>query len=84
MKVWKQVKMTIGKLKELIADKDDDLEVRIEVETPEGLVCPDGATMGVRTIYHGFDWHSRFAVIVPEYRLKVKNVPKWTSREPED
>lgn len=76
--------MTIGKLKELIADMDDNLEVKIEVETPKGMVCPDGATVGVGTIYHGFDWHSRYAIIVPEYRLKIKDVLKWTNKDLED
>ena len=47
--------MTIGKLKELISDMDDDLEVKIDVETPKGMVCPDGATVGVRTIHRGID-----------------------------
>lgn len=76
--------MTIGKLKELIADMNDNLEVKIEVETPNGMVCPDGATVGVGTIYHGFDWHSGYAIMVPEYRLNIKDVLKWKNRKPEN
>lgn len=49
--------MIIGKLKELIADMDDNLEVKIDVEIPNGMVCPDGTTVGVGTVYHGIDLH---------------------------
>ena len=76
--------MTIGKLKELISDMDDDLEVKIDVETPKGMVCPDGATVGVGTIYRGIDCQYKYAIIVPEYRLKIKDVLKWTNRDLED
>lgn len=76
--------MTIGKLKEMIADMDDNLEVRIEVDEPKGMVCPDGATIRVATIYHGFDWHSRYAIIVPEFRLGVTGFLKWNNKEAED
>ena len=76
--------MTIGKLKELISDMDDDLEVKIDVETPKGMVCPDGATVGVRTIHRGIDWHYKYAIIISEYRLKIKDVLKWTNGDLED
>ena len=76
--------MTIGKLKELISDMDDDLEVKIDVETPKGMVCPDGATVGVRTIHRGIDWQYKYAIIIPEYRLKIKDVLKWTNGDLED
>lgn len=76
--------MTIGRLKKLISDMDDNLEVRIEVESPKGMVCPDGATVGVGTIYREIDWHYKYAIIVPEYRLKVKDVLKWTNGDLED
>ena len=76
--------MTIGRLKELISDMDDNLEVKIEVESPKGFVCPDGATVGVRTIHRGIDWHYKYAIIIPEYRMKIKDVLKWTNGDFED
>ena len=76
--------MTIGRLKKLISDMDDKLEVRIEVESPKGMVCPDGANVGVGTIYRGIDCQYKYAIIVPEYRLKIKDVLKWTNGDLED
>ena len=76
--------MTIGKLKELISDMDDDLEAKTEAESPTAMACPDGANVGVGTIYRGIDCQYKYAIIVPEYRLKIKDVLKWTNGDLED
>ena len=72
--------MTVKELKSILEGMGDDAQVSICVETPGGWVCPDGATVGIKGVYHGFDWHMGEVLVVPEYKLDIRNVEAWSKR----
>ena len=72
--------MTVGELKKALEGVPDDLNVQVCIETPPCYTCPDGATVDVETVTEGMDWHTSDFLVVPKYRLKLKNneeVEKW-------
>ena len=74
--------MKVSELKRILENADQDNEVVIEVETPSGFVCPDGAVVGIKYVAaRGIDWHGHETVITPEYKLKIKNIDNWRSRK---
>ena len=75
--------MTVKELKCSLEGMEDDAQVSICVETPAGWVCPDGATVGVKGVYPGFDWHMGEVLVVPEYNLSVSNVEAWGGKKEE-
>lgn len=76
--------MTVKELKSILEGMGDDAPVNICVETPGGWICPDGATVGIKGVYNGFDWHMGEVLVVPEYKLKIKNVEAWGKRKGEE
>ena len=75
--------MTVKEIKDALNNMDDDCDVYICVNTPCGWVCPDGATVGIKGVYEGFDWHMGQVLIVPENRLDIRNVEAWSKRKPD-
>lgn len=76
--------MTVGELKKALEEVPDFLIVQVCVETPGAYVCPDGATVDVRMAVEGMDWHMSDFLIIPKYRLKLKDedeVEKWANRK---
>lgn len=76
--------MTVGELKKLMKGIDDDYIVSICVDEPGAYMCPDGAVVDVERALRGADWHSHEFLIVPKYRLNIKNVDNWANRKPEE
>lgn len=75
--------MTVGELKKALERVPDDNTVQVCIENP-GYVCPDGATVDVRSAVRGFDWHMSDFLIVPKYRLKLRDdaeIRKWGNNE---
>lgn len=73
--------MTVGDLKKALARHPDDMTVSISIETPSGLVCPDGAVCDVNSVGRGIDWHGHEFMIRPKYRLRLRDgaeVEKWS------
>lgn len=76
--------MTVGELKKALEGVEDDMPVYVCIETPGGFVCPDGATVDVKTATEGMDWHDDQLLIVPKYRLRLRDdaeVEKWSRRQ---
>lgn len=76
--------MTVKELKSVLEKMDDDMPVCICVNEPSGWICPDGATVGVKGVYHGFDWHMGQVLVVPEYKLDIHDVEAWSKRKEEE
>ena len=75
--------MTVGELKKAIEGVEDDKVVEVCVENPNGFTCPDGATVCVDRVVEGIDWHMSDLLIVPRYRLRLRDgseVEKWSKR----
>lgn len=73
--------MTVGELKKALENVPDDKVVEICVDTPSDFMCPDGATVGVAKVVEGFDWHMTDLLVVPKYRLRLRDdaeVEKWS------
>ena len=54
------------------------------MEKPNGFTCPDGATVGVDRVVEGIDWHMSDLLVVPRYRLRLRDdseVEKWSKRQ---
>ena len=75
--------MTVGELKGALEGMDDDASVLICTNTPCGWMCPDGATVSVKGVYEGFDWHMGDVLVVPDYRLDIHDVKAWGDRTEE-
>ena len=76
--------MTVGDLKKAPAGVEDDRAVEVCVEKPNGFTCPDGATVGVDRVVEGIDWHMSDLLVVPRYRLRLRDdseVEKWSKRQ---
>ena len=76
--------MTVGELKKALEGVEDDKAVEVCVEKPNGFTCPDGATVGVDRVVEGIDWHMSDLLIVPRYRLCLRDdseVEKWSKRQ---
>jgi len=76
--------MTVKELKEALNRCHDDMEVSVRIETPGGLVCPDGAVCDVFRACRGIDWHGHELLIIPKYKLKLvdeEEVEKWRYRK---
>ena len=76
--------MKVGELKKALEGVPDDLNVQVCIETPGAYVCPDGDTVDVRTVIEGMDWHTSDFLIVPKYRLKLRDdaeIRKWANNE---
>lgn len=76
--------MTVKELKSRLEGMEDDAQVNICVETPGGWLCPDGDTVGIKGVYPGFDWHMGEVLVLPEYKLNIKNVEAWSKRKEEE
>ena len=73
--------MTVGELKKALDGVEDDKAVEVCVDGPNGLMCPDGATVGVDRVVEGMDWHMSDLLIVPKYKLRLRDdseVEKWS------
>ena len=73
--------MTVGELKKALEGVGDDKVVEVCVEKPSGFTCPDGATVGVDRVVDGIDWHMSDLLIVPRYKLRLRDDPeveKWS------
>ena len=73
--------MTVGELKKALEGVGDDKVVEVCVEKPSGFTCPDGATVGVDRVVDGIDWHMSPLLIVPRYKLRLRDDPeveKWS------
>lgn len=76
--------MTVGELKKALEGVEDDKAVEVCVEKPNGFTCPDGATVSVARVVEGMDWHISDLLIVPRYRLRLRDgseVEKWSKRQ---
>lgn len=76
--------MTVGELKKALEGVEDGRAVEVCVEKPNGFTCPDGATVGVNRVVEGVDWHMSDLLIVPRYRLRLRDgseVEKWSKRQ---
>ena len=76
--------MTVGELKKALEGIEDDKAVEVCVEKPNGFTCPDGAAVGVDRVAEGIDWHMSDLLIVPRYRLRLRDgfeVEKWSKRQ---
>ena len=76
--------MTVGELKKALEGVEDDRAVEVCVEKPNGFTCPDGATVGVDRVVEGMDWHMSDLLIVPRYKLRLRDdseVEKWSKRQ---
>ena len=73
--------MTVKELKDRLSNMDDDCDVYICVHTPCGWICPDGATVGIKGVYAGFDWHMGDVLIVPENKLDIRDVDAWSKKQ---
>ena len=76
--------MTVGELKKALEGVEDDKSVEVCVEKPNGFTCPDGSTVGVDRVVGGIDWHMSDLLIVPRYRLRLRDdseVEKWSKRQ---
>ena len=76
--------MTVGELKKALEGVEDDKIVEVCVEKPNGFTCPDGAAVGVDRVAEGMDWHMSDLLIVPRYRLRLRDdseVEKWSKRQ---
>ena len=76
--------MTVGELKKALEGVEDDKGVEGGVEKPSGFTCPDGATVGVDRVVEGIDWHMSDLLVVPRYRLRLRDdseVEKWSKRQ---
>lgn len=75
--------MTVGELKKALEGVEDDKVVEVCVEKPNGLTCPDGASVGVDRVVEGTDWHMSDLLIVPRYKLRLRDgaeIEKWSKR----
>ena len=63
--------MTVKELKDVLNLMDDDSEVKICVNEPAGWICPDGATVDIKGVYMGIDWHQGRVLIAPKRRLDI-------------
>lgn len=75
--------MTVGELKKALEGVEDDKAVEVCVERPNGFTCPDGATVGVDRVVEGMDWHDGQLLIIPKYRLRLRDdseIGKWSKR----
>lgn len=70
--------MKVSELREILSQCSDSDEVLVSVEEPPGYWCPGGGTVEVRTAVLGFDWHDGALIVVPDYKLKVKDVDAWS------
>lgn len=76
--------MTVGEVKKLLDRHPDDMPIRISIETPAGFVCPDGALCDIRLVTRGIDWHGHEVIVIPSYRLRLRDdaeVEKWRNRK---
>lgn len=76
--------MTVGELKKALEGVEDDKAVEVCVEKPNGFTCPDGATVGVDRVVEGIDGHMSDLLVVPRYRLRLRDdseVDKWSKRQ---
>ena len=69
--------MIVKELKDFLNTMEDDNEVCIRVNEPAGWICPDGATVNVKRVVCGFDWHQNQVLIVPENELDIHNIEEW-------
>ena len=73
--------MTVSELKKVLEGVGGDKVVEVCVEKPSGFTCPDGATVGVDRVVDGIDWHMSDLLIVPRYKLRLRDDPeveKWS------
>lgn len=76
--------MTVGELKKALEGVEEDKAVEVCVDEPNGFMCPDGATVGVDRVVEGMDWHMSDLLIVPRYKLRLRDaseVEKWIKRQ---
>ena len=76
--------MTVGELKKALEGVEDDKSVEVCVEKPNGFTGPGGATVGVDRGVDGRDWHMADLLIVPRYKLRLRDdseVEKWSKRQ---
>ena len=76
--------MTVGELKKALEGVEDGKVVEVCVEKPNGFTCPDGAAVGVDRVVEGTDWHVSDLLVVPRYRLRLRDdseVGKWSRRQ---
>ena len=76
--------MTVGELKKALEGIEDDKAVEVCVDEPNGFMCPDGATVGVDRVVEGMDWNMSDLLIVPKYKLRLRDdseVEKWSGRQ---
>ena len=76
--------MTVGELKKALEGVEDDRAVVGCVEKPNGVTCPDGATVGADRVVEGMDWHMSDLLVVPRHRLRLRDdseVEKWSKRQ---
>ena len=76
--------MTVGELKKALEGVEDDKAVEVCVEKPNGFTCPDGAAVCVDRVVEGTDWHTSDLLIVPRYRLRLRDdseIGKWSKRQ---
>ena len=69
--------MNVGELKEALKNADDEMLVKVCVDTPAGWECPDGCAIGIKAAHHGIDWHTHEILIVPEFMLDIHDVEAW-------
>ena len=72
--------MTVKELKDVLNLMDDDSEVKICVNEPAGWICPDGATVDIKGVYMGFDWHQGQVLISPLHKLDIHDVDEWSGK----
>ena len=76
--------MTVGELKKALEGVEDDKSVEVCVEKPNGFTCTDGATVSVDRVVEGIDWYVSDLLIVPRYKLRLRDdseVEKWSKRQ---
>jgi hypothetical protein len=76
--------MTVKELRKLLDRMDGGDTVYICVNEPAGWICPDGAVVGLKGVYNGFDWHAGDVLLVPEHSLDIHDVGAWSGRAKTD
>lgn len=70
--------MKVCELIEELSKHDPTSDVYISVREPLGWMCPDGATVELKKVCDGMDWHQGDIMLVPKHELDIHDVDEWS------